>query len=320
MTTTTTTTATTDMQRISIDLIQAGNRIRTVNRAQVNALMASIAEVGLLNPITVYRCANTRGGDQVDGFGLIAGAHRVTACRDLGHTEVAAIIVEMDEPRRIIAECDENLCVSELSPTERAEFTQRRKWAWEELHPETKHGANQHTRSGQVCNSSFADETAAATGKSARAVSRDAERGAKVAQSVLTMLKGTKLDTGVYLDELKGLSPDEQEQRVRELLEDEQRTRAAAARAKAAIKGNLRRKGNKQKNSHPGPNRIADRPSHFASLVEELAGFTRAEFQEWRTLDRGHQETVTKARAYAPSAVAMVRHFLEIHAEPKAWQ
>ena len=73
----------------------------------------------------------------MDGFGIIAGAHRLAACRDLGHTEVPVVILEMDALQRTIAECDENLCGTQLSAAERAEFTQRRKEAYEQLHPET---------------------------------------------------------------------------------------------------------------------------------------------------------------------------------------
>lgn len=49
---------------------------------------------------------------------------------------------------------------------------------YEELHPETKHGVNQHSSTRQVGGSSdrFTTETASATGKSERVVQRDAER------------------------------------------------------------------------------------------------------------------------------------------------
>jgi hypothetical protein len=73
-----------------------------------------------------------------------------------------------------------NLCRAELSPVDRAAQSARRKATYLELHPETRHGENQHSRSGQVVHSSFADATADATGKDARAVRRDAERGEKV--------------------------------------------------------------------------------------------------------------------------------------------
>ena len=53
-----------------------------------------------------------------------------------------------------------------------------------------------------------------------------------------------------------------------------------------------------------------DRPACFAWLVDELAGFRRAEFEEWlTTADRGRQEAVAKASLYAPSAIAMIKRF-----------
>ncbi len=68
----------------------------------------------------------------------------------------------------------------------------------EELHPETRHGGDR--RSDQVANLAtrsddrFTAENAAATGRSERAVQRDAERGAKVISEVLDMLRGEELD------------------------------------------------------------------------------------------------------------------------------
>ena len=67
----------------------------------------------------------------------------------------------------------------EFEPSERALFTQRRKEAYEALHPETKHGENQHTRSRQVGDNHagrFTADTAARTGQSERSVQRDAAR------------------------------------------------------------------------------------------------------------------------------------------------
>lgn len=60
----------------------------------------------------------------------------------------------------------------------------RRKLAYEALHPETKNGENQHSRVRQVGEGSPADrftaDTAAKTGQSERKVQRAAERGEKV--------------------------------------------------------------------------------------------------------------------------------------------
>ena len=111
---------------------------------------------------------------------------------------------------------DENLCRAELSATERSGQTARRKVIYEELHPETRNGAvgNGREKVRQVGEATPADrftaETASATGRSERAVQRDAERGEKVSAEVLQMVQGTKLDTGAYLDELKKLPASEQ--------------------------------------------------------------------------------------------------------------
>lgn len=196
---------------IRIDMIEDGQRLRGISEAQVEALMNSIGDVGLLNPITVYPRKLLKGGEWVDGYGLVAGLHRKAACERLGLVEIEANVLDMDDLDRLIAECDENLCATQLSPSERARFTARRKDAYEAKHPETKHGGDR--KSDQVANlatRSFAEDQAAATGQSERVVQRDAERGQKVLPEVLDMIRGTKLDTGVYLDKLKAMPGSDQ--------------------------------------------------------------------------------------------------------------
>lgn len=204
------------MPAVDVNLISTVGRIRGTNEAQVAALVDSIAAVGLLNPVTVYRRQITRSGETVDGYALIAGGHRLEACKRLGLAEIEATIVDLDEPHRVLAECDENLCGTTLTAAERAEFTARRKWAYEQIHPETVNGRNQHSdRDGKVVQPSFADDQADKTGKTARSVRRDAERGTKVCNSALALIKGTHLDRGAYLDQLKGISPEDQVRRVK---------------------------------------------------------------------------------------------------------
>lgn len=99
-------------------------------------------------------------------------------------------------PRSGLAIIDENLCRAKLSPADRAAQTARLKAIYEELRPETRHGGDR--RSDQVDNlstRSFADETAEATGKDARTIRRDAERGEKVSEEALNLVRGTALDT-----------------------------------------------------------------------------------------------------------------------------
>lgn len=200
---------------IPIDLIENGQRLRDLSEATVATLVNSIGDIGLLNPVTVYSRKLNRGGEWVEGYGLVAGLHRKTACERLGLVEIEANVLDLSDLECQIAECDENLCAPQLSPSDRARFTKRRKEAYEALHPEAKHGENQHTRPANAA-PSFVDDQAAATGASERAVRRDAERGEKVDPKALDKVNGTKLDTGAYLDKLKKLPVSEQLKRVRD--------------------------------------------------------------------------------------------------------
>ena len=117
---------------------------------QVSALSESMKQVGLLNPVTVWKADIIVNHVAVDGFGLIAGLHRIEAAKLLGWEEIDAHIVDLPDLKRQLAECDENLCGAKLSPSERARFTQRRKDIYLALYPETRHGENQHTRSRKL--------------------------------------------------------------------------------------------------------------------------------------------------------------------------
>lgn len=202
--------------KADIGHISTMGRLRKADPKQVAALAESIKEVGLLNPITVSPEKVIFNGQKIDGYQLVAGLHRLEACKSLGWADVPVAVLDLDEQRRIIAECDENLCGSVLTPTERATFNARRKEAYEALHPEVKSGAAQANgmnakqgRGGQLGHDvpSFADDAAEKTGQSARAIRRDAERGEKVCKEALDILKGTKADTGTVLDLLKDMDP-----------------------------------------------------------------------------------------------------------------
>ena len=56
----------------------------------------------------------------------------------------------------------------------------------------------------------FASETATATGISKRSINRSVSRVEAIPGDIRAIIKGTKLDTGTYLDSLKGMEPDEQ--------------------------------------------------------------------------------------------------------------
>lgn len=201
---------------IFVGHISTQDRIRNLDQKQVGALAESIKEVGLLNPITVYRRKIIYAGQEIDGYGLIAGAHRLAACKTLGMREIPAVILDLDDNDRVIAECDENLCAAKLSPSDAAMFTAERKRAYLAKHPETANGGDRKSdrQVGDLKKDRFTADTAAKTGQSERNVQRNAERGQDIDEAALRLVRGTSLDTGVYLDTLKKVKSENQADRV----------------------------------------------------------------------------------------------------------
>lgn len=201
-----------ELRALAVDAIHRRADARALSEGTVAALIASIGDVGLLNPIRVRALG--------DGWELLAGGHRLEAHRRLLLAEIDAFVVGDDDLHAELAMIDENLCRAELSPSERARQTARRKAIYEELYPETRRGAvgrGGYENSRQVGDYSesaeperFTSNTAAVTGQSERSVQRDAERGEKVLDEVLDLIRGTPLDTGSYLDQIKRLPPNDQ--------------------------------------------------------------------------------------------------------------
>ncbi|WP_412032822.1 ParB/RepB/Spo0J family partition protein [Nitratireductor aquimarinus] len=190
---------------LAVDMLHRRKDARPLNDAILPSLCDSIEEIGVVNPIRVRRDG--------DGYEVIAGAHRFAACDLIGLRQVPCIIVDDDDLHAELAMIDENLMRAELSASERASSTARRKAIYLELHPETAKEAfkgNQYVATDNLSVASFSAETAKATGKDERTIRRDAERGEKVVPEAMNKIAGTKLDTGAYLDRIKNLSPDEQ--------------------------------------------------------------------------------------------------------------
>lgn len=94
--------------RVPVDEVRVNGRHR-IDLGDVDSLAKSIADVGLINPITVTP----------DNL-LIAGERRLAAVRSLGWTEVPARVVDTltDAADRLAAERDENTCRLNMSPEE----------------------------------------------------------------------------------------------------------------------------------------------------------------------------------------------------------
>ncbi len=99
------------MPKIEIKKIKIpATRKRSLDGGAVRRLMESIKVMGLLNPVTV-------GKDLT----LLAGLHRLEACRHLGHKRIEARVLSLDRIQSELAQVDENLVRNELSPLEQGE-------------------------------------------------------------------------------------------------------------------------------------------------------------------------------------------------------
>ena len=98
-----------------IHAITVGSRKRAADAGKVDDLAHSIAEIGLINPITITPAGN-----------LIAGLHRLEACKQLGYQHIEATALDIDPLMAELAEIDENLIRSDLTVLEQSEHLLRR--------------------------------------------------------------------------------------------------------------------------------------------------------------------------------------------------
>lgn len=249
-------------QRVDLLKLIASEQPRPLITEAVDKLASSIRDIGLIQPITVRQRSIMSGGLAEQGFQVVAGHHRVAACRALGWTEMDAIVIEAGEHLQAeLIEIDENLCRSELTNSQRAKAVKRRKEIWEALHPVrqrfdsvfdalgtvegpmTDAEAREETEVGEVFppqftgqlggarpqTKSFAASTAAVTGESKRSINQHLARAEALGDD-LDKVTGTSLDKGVELDALKAMTP---EQRA-PLIERAQAGEKVSARAAPA--------------------------------------------------------------------------------------
>lgn len=255
-------------QTIAIDVIRHRPDARHRTEEALAALADSIDRLGLINPIRV----RTHG----DGYEVVAGSHRLQAIESLGWTEAPCIVVDDDDLHAELAMIDENLCRAELSPADRAQQTARRKAIYLEMHPQTAAGsAGAEARwnaTDNLSTASFASETAKATGKDERSVRRDAARGENIIDAALDVIRGTALDTGLYLDKLKKLSPSEQVTAAKRDLA--WRKKQDLEKAEGQKRGGIAGRNTAASAPPPEPSKVFDR---FVALVDEIEALAVAD-------------------------------------------
>jgi ParB family chromosome partitioning protein len=212
---------------LPITSIAFGDRLRSVDGDYVQMLMASIGDLGLLQPIEVGK------PDKNGMHTLIAGAHRLTALQQLGVDEVPAIVVTASKLQMSLREIDENLMRRELTPLDRATFLAKRKEVYEALHPETKHGgdrkSDQAAKSGHLIER-FTAELSEKLDISERSLRRAITRFRKIAPDVRDRIATTWIARkGSMLDAIAKQDPAIQRAIVGHLLADEGAPKTVAA-------------------------------------------------------------------------------------------
>lgn len=212
-----------------IAAIDASNRLRPTDQARVEALAASLNEVGQQQPIVVRPRS-----DGANGLTLVAGAHRLAAAVLLGWTEIAAIWVNPSEAEARLIEIDENLIRNELSEIDRAISLAERKRIYEALHPETRHGGKRpKTTKDQVVNfatwSRFSKDAAKRIGLSESTIQKSVQLAVALSPEAIALIRGTGLaDNGSQLRALAELAPDQQVKIAREVAEGRAKNFGAA--------------------------------------------------------------------------------------------
>lgn len=213
-----------NLQKIALRNLVASGQPRPLITEDVDKLAASIKEVGLIQPITVKHSVVIHGTAEA-GWQIVAGHHRVAACRLLGWSDIDALVIgDMDHLQAELIEIDENLCRSELSTTQRSKYMKRRRQIWEAMHPAervVKVDEVAKVNSGTSCPTipnrgpgrpqEFAASTAESTGMTKKSINRHLARAEALGETMLDRITGTSLDKGVELDALAKMPEPERE-------------------------------------------------------------------------------------------------------------
>lgn len=209
-----------NLQKITLRNVVASGQPRPLVTSEVDRLSASIRSIGLIQPVTVRESVVVHGTAE-KGWQIVAGHHRVAACRALGWTEIDALVIEdAGHLQSELIEIDENLCRAELTASQRTKYTARRKQIWEAMNPETKPDTGGQSlptclsdgrKAGPQHEQGFAAETAAATGQSKSSINQSLAVSNVLGGNTLDRVSGTSLDKGVELIALTKLTPDARE-------------------------------------------------------------------------------------------------------------
>ena len=191
---------------VKIEDVRIGERRRPTDPEKVAGLAGSIHRNGLLQPIVV-----------TDDMRLIAGRHRLEACRLLGWETIPARISPVTGAAAELAEIDENLMRAELTVLERDEHLLRREQLLIELDVRAQRGDNQFGNGnggGPAENAGPLKTTAqmaAEAGMSPRSLNVSLQRARNLTPEARGLLRGTPMaDRANDLLRLARMAPERQ--------------------------------------------------------------------------------------------------------------
>ena len=207
---------------IPINNIKMNPGRQTAEPEDVDNLAKSIAELGLLNPITIDQ-DNT----------LIAGRHRLEAAKLLGWAEIECTVTDLQGLQAELAEIDENFVRKNLSVIDFGNLLLRRKEIYETLHPETKAGkaqaiglnkavGNNVAEKFSATSRSFVDDTAEKLGVTPRTVRNQLQTAKNLTPETKEIIRSA--DTNIKKKDalkLSRLEPEQQEDAATQLVTGE---------------------------------------------------------------------------------------------------
>ncbi|BCW96240.1 MAG: hypothetical protein KatS3mg018_1722 [Fimbriimonadales bacterium] len=242
------------MKNIPIPSIKVENRLRPLNAEKVAELAESIAQVGLLQPI----------GVRPDGT-LVYGYHRLEACKQLGWTEIPAVVVDGDDRHAELAEISENLIRNELTLLERAEHLARMRAVYEQLYPNARGVGRPAKNSATVA--AFSEWAAAQAGLAQRTIRHYVQLAESLAPEVRDAIRRTPIaNDGAELKSLASLEPSKQ-RAVAELIASR-----AVSSVREATRELARREALHRESAGELPTGIAIRHGDFREVLGDLRG------------------------------------------------
>ncbi|MGX5776478.1 ParB/RepB/Spo0J family partition protein [Methylorubrum zatmanii] len=205
------------LEEIALEDIFVGNRLRPVDPAWAEAMASSIEDGARVPPIVVRRPDPREGIAQP--FALVIGGHRYDAHKLLGRQRIRSEIAPWDATRARLAEVQENLIRSELTPLDRALFIAEHRRIWDILHPEAGRGGDRRSKAAinrqslPIGQRRFSEDVAARCGLGERSIRTALRVAEALSPEAIALLRGT--DWARNASELQRLAAEPAERQVK---------------------------------------------------------------------------------------------------------